>query len=168
MIFLLDVNALLAYRYPAHVHHARVREWLIRLFGERGRDDVVLATCPITELGFIRVGSGPARLAVNVETARADLRSLKASENMLFIPDNIPERDLPAWVKKPAHTTDGYLLSLAKAHGGHLATLDRFIPGAMFIPDETPAPLMVKEEGVLSAWRVPGHTGPQIWAEAPR
>ena len=92
MIFLLDVNALLAYRYPAHVHHARVREWLIRLFGERGRDDVVLATCPITELGFIRVGSGPARLAVNVETARADLRSLKASENMLFIPDNIPER----------------------------------------------------------------------------
>jgi predicted nucleic acid-binding protein len=167
VIFLLDVNALLAYRYPAHVHHARVRAWVSDLRVERGHNDIAFATCPITELGFVRVGSGPAGLAVCVGAARADLRSLKSSENMLFIPADIPERDLPAWVRKPAQTTDGYLLALARTHGGHLATLDRFIPGAVLIPDETPAPLMVKEEGVLSDWKVPLRTGtqssPALW-----
>ncbi len=79
---------------------------------------------------------------------------------MLFIPDDIPERDLPAWVRKPAHTTDGYLLALAKTHGGHLATLDRFIPGAVCISDETPDRPMVRDEGVLSGWAAaPMHTG---------
>ena len=102
-----------------------------------------------------------ARLTASVDTARADLRALKASENMLFIPDNIPARDLPAWVRKPAQTTDGYLLALARSHGGHLATLDRFIPGAVFIPDETPAPLTVREEGALSSWTAPLRTGTQ-------
>ena len=159
MIFLLDVNALLAYRYPTHIHHARVRDWVSRLRADPGEDNVVFATCPITELGFVRVGGGPAGLAVSVDTARADLRSLKSSENMQFIPDDIPARDLPAWVRKPAHTTDGYLLALAKTHGGHLATLDRFIPGAVLIPDETPAPLMVREEGALSGWTAPLRTG---------
>lgn len=161
MIFLLDVNALLAYHYPKHVHHARVRNWGSRLRAEHGDDAVTFATCPITELGFMRVGSGPASLAVSVEVARADLRTLKSSENMLFIPDDIPERDLPMWVRKPAQTTDGYLLALAKTHGGQLATLDRFIPGALLIPDETPAPLMVREEGALSHWAVPLRTGAQ-------
>jgi predicted nucleic acid-binding protein len=159
MIFLLDVNALLAYRYPTHVHHSRVRAWVSGLHAERGYVDVTFATCPIVELGFVRVGSGPAGFAVSVGAARADLRSLKSSENMLFIPDDIPTRDLPAWVRKPAHTTDGYLLALAKAHGGHLATLDRFIPGAALIPDEEPAPLMVREEGALSNWIAPPRTG---------
>ena len=161
MIFLLDVNVLLAYHYPPHVHNARVKDWVACLYAERGKDDVVFATCPITELGFVRVGSGPAGLAASVEAARADLRSMKSSENMLFIPDDIPERDLPAWVQKPAHTTDGYLLALAKAHGGHLSTLDRFIPGAVFVPDDGPAPLMIREEGALSGWTVPLRTGTQ-------
>lgn len=159
MIFLLDVNVLLACWYPAHVHHSRVRSWVSGLKAERGGDDVAFATCPITELGFVRVGSGPAGLAESVDAARTDLRSMKSRQNMLFIPDDIPERDLPAWVQKPSHTTDGYLLALAKAHGGHLATLDRFIPGAMFIPDEDPAPLMVREEGALSGWTAPLRTG---------
>jgi hypothetical protein len=93
--------------------------------------------------------------------ARADLRSLKSSENMVFIPDDIPERDLPEWVRKPAHTTDGYLLALAKTHGGHLATLDESIPGAVLIPDETPAPLSVREAAALSTWTTPLRTGLQ-------
>ena len=161
MIFLLDVNALLAYHYPKHVHHARVGDWISRLHDERGQDNVALATCPITELGFVRVGSGPAGLSVTVDIARADLRALKSKENMLFIPDNIPARDLPDWVRKPAQTTDGYLLALAKSHGGHLATLDRFIPGAVFIPDETPEPLAVREESALADWAAPLRTGTQ-------
>jgi len=55
-------------------------------------------------------------------------------------------------LRKSAQTTDGYLLALAKSHGGHLATLDRFIPDAVFIPEETAAPLMVRDEAVHPEW----------------
>jgi hypothetical protein len=66
------------------------------------------------------------------------------------MPDDISARGLPAWVRRWAQTTDGYLLALAKAHRGQLATLDRFIPGALLIPVEPRPPLMIREEGVLS------------------
>jgi uncharacterized protein len=155
MMFLLDVNVLLAYQYPAHVHHARVRTWVSRMHVERRHDDVVFATCPITELGFVRVGSGKAGLAASVDTARADLRMLKTRESTLFIPDDVDTHYLPAWVRKSAQTTDGYLLALAKSHGGHLATLDKFIPDSVLIPDETAGPLMVREATASSAW--PAH-----------
>lgn len=85
MIFLLDVNALLAYHYPTHVHHARVKAWVAQLRAGPEGDNLVFATCPIIELGFVRVGSGPAALADSVDTARANLRALKAREKMLFI-----------------------------------------------------------------------------------
>ncbi len=64
---------------------------------------------------------------------------------MLLIPDDLPSRHLPMWVRKSDQTTDGYLLALAKAHDACLATLDRFIPGSVFIPEETSGPLMVRE-----------------------
>ena len=158
MMFLLDVNALIAIQYPTHMHHARVRAWVSRIYAERGREDVVFATCPITELGFVRVGSGKAGFAAGVAAARADLRALKSKENLLFIPDDLHTHRLPGWVRKSDQTTDGYLLGLAKLHGGCLATLDRFIPGAVFIPDETPEPLMVREAAMHSVW-APLRTG---------
>lgn len=64
---------------------------------------------------------------------------------MLFIPDDLPSHHVPMWVRKPEQTTDGYLLALATAHDGCLATLDRFIPGSVFIPEKTSGPLMVRE-----------------------
>ena len=152
MMFLLDVNALLAMRYTDHVHYTRVHTWASQLASERGHDDVVFATCPITELGFVRVGSGKAGYARNVDAARDDLQDLKSINNMLFIPDDVQTRHLPAWVRKSPQTIDGYLLALAKAHGGHLATLDRFIPGAMFVPEAAVAPLTVREESLSSDW----------------
>ncbi len=63
MMFLLDVNALLAMSYKDHVHHARVDTWASQLLAEHEQDRVMFATCPITELGFVRVGSGPAAKA---------------------------------------------------------------------------------------------------------
>ncbi len=161
MMYLLDVNALLAIQYPKHVHHARVRAWIAALHAERGQDDAVFATCPITELGFVRIASGKAGHSTSVDCARSDLHTLKSRQKMLFIPDHIPARRLPAWVRKSDQTTDGYLLALAKVHGGHLATLDRFIPGAVLIPDETPAPLQVREKGALTDCAVPLRTGAQ-------
>ena len=145
MIFLLDVNVLLAMRYADHVHSERVDRWVSQLAAERGRDRTTFATCPITELGFVRVAGGKAAYAESVDAARADLEDLKSSMGMLFIPDRIPTRHLPLWVRKSEQTTDGYLLALAKAHDGCLATLDRFIPGSVFIPEEASGPLMVRE-----------------------
>ena len=159
MMFLLDVNALLALQYSTHIHHARVEAWVSGLHAERGEDHVVFATCPITELGFVRIASGKAGLAASVAVARVDLRNVKASQNMVFIPADILARDLPAWVRKSAQTTDGYLLALARSHGAYLATLDRFIPGAVFIPDETSEPLTVREASMHSVWAVPLRTG---------
>ena len=149
-MFLLDVNALLALNYTAHVHYERMHRWVAHLECEHGRDHASLATCPITELGFVRVGGGKAGYAIDVDAARGDLEHLKSSASMVFIPDDLSTRHLPVWARKPAQTTDGYLLALAKSHGMQLATLDRFIPDAVFIPEETAGPFMVREERVYS------------------
>jgi len=100
----------------------------------------------------VRVGSGKAGYAASLETARRDLHDLKSVENMLFIPADLHTRHLPRWVRKSAQTTDGYLLALAKSHGAHLATLDRFIPDAVLIPEETAGPLMVRDEAAHDEW----------------
>jgi uncharacterized protein len=152
MMFLLDVNALLAMSYGIHVHHARVRMWASEMKVERGIDHVVFATSPITELGFVRVGSGKAAYAPSVDKAQEDLEALKSRENMLFIPDDLHTHHLPEWVQKSAQTTDGYLLALAKSHGGQLVTLDRFIPDALLIPEENTGPLMVRDEPAHPEW----------------
>lgn len=79
-----------------------------------------------------------------MQAARSDLAELKLREHMLFIADRVCGADLPPWVTKSPDTTDGHLLMLAKANGARLATLDRFIPGAEFIPntpDVSGAPL---------------------------
>jgi len=152
MMFLLDVNVLLAMRYTDHVHYERVDQWAAQLEAERSRGNVVFATCPITELGFVRVGAGPAGYAPNIDTARDDLQDLKVSEGLLFIPADLHMRHLPPWVRKSAQTTDGYLLALAKSQDGELVTLDAFIPGALLIPDETTGPLSVRQNAGPPEW----------------
>jgi uncharacterized protein len=146
MMFLLDVNVLLAMKYTNHVHYERVDKWVTQLACEIGQDHLIFTTCPITELGFVRVGSGKAGYAASVDIARHDLQDLKSIENLRFIPDDVYTRHLPAWVRKFDQTTDGYLVALAKSRGGRLATLDRFIPDAILIPDDTNGPLMVRDE----------------------
>ena len=49
MKYLLDVNALVALGFGNHEFHARVAYWL------RAQQFPDLATCSITELGFLRV-----------------------------------------------------------------------------------------------------------------
>jgi hypothetical protein len=51
-----------------------------------------------------------------------------------FIPDDHDVSHLPKWVNTPRQTTDGHLVQLAKANAAVLATLDRRIPGAFFVP----------------------------------
>jgi uncharacterized protein len=143
MIYLLDVNVLLALGYGTHVHRARAAQWLRDL--QTRELSVNLATCSITELGFVRVASGKAGFAENVKVAQEDLKRLKSEKLFIFLDDGLGAHRLPKWVEVSRHVTDGHLLELAAVHHGPLVTLDKGIPGALLIPERPEAPLVVKE-----------------------
>jgi len=133
MTYLLDVNSLLALGVLHHEFHERVADWVARL-AKKGIPD--LATCSITELGFVRVLSQAQQYRFSVTQARELLLLLKASESIhcAFISDGHDISHLPKWVKSPKQTTDGHLVELAKANGAQLATLDGKIPGSFLVP----------------------------------
>lgn len=131
MIYLLDVNALVALGFANHEFHSRVASWV------RTQDFPPLATCAITELGFVRVLAHASAYGVSVAQARTLLLRMKEAEQpaFTFIVDDHDVSRLPAWVKTANQTTDGHLASLAAGVGGRLVTLDRRIPGALLIPE---------------------------------
>ena len=133
MRYLLDVNTLLALVVLEHEFHARVANWVERL-GASGVPE--LATCSITELGFVRVLGQAQQYGSSVAQARELLLKVKNSDGMrwIFIPDDRDISHLPKWVRTPKQTTDGHLAELARAKEAILATLDRRIPGAFVIP----------------------------------
>jgi predicted nucleic acid-binding protein len=133
MRYLLDVNTLLALVVLEHEFHARVASWVERL-GASGVPG--LATCSITELGFVRVLGQAQQYGLSIAQARELLLKVKNSDGMrwIFIPDDRDISYLPRWVRTPKQTTDGHLAGLARANEAVLATLDRRIPGAFVIP----------------------------------
>ncbi len=130
MKYLLDVNALLALGFADHQFHSRVTAWI------RSEQPVQLLTCPISELGFVRVLAHVPEYAYSVAEARTLLTNLKKSKNLqlVFVPDSNDISSLPGWAKTPKQTTDGYLVQLAQSNGSILATLDHRIPGSCLIP----------------------------------
>jgi uncharacterized protein len=130
MKYLLDVNALVALGFIHHEFHHRMSSWVKRQhFSE-------LATCSITELGFVRILSQAPSYGFTIAQARTLLLRLKKSDaiSFTFIADDHDVSHLPAWVKSPKQTTDGHLANLAIANGAILATLDAKIPGSYLIP----------------------------------
>jgi predicted nucleic acid-binding protein len=129
MTFLLDVNALVALGFIHHEFHERVAVWV------KAQDFPPLATCSITELGFVRVLSQAPAYGFTVAEARNVLLRLKRSRILpfTFVPDDHDISHLSAWAKTPKQTTDGHLVQLARSHGAVLATLDQKIPGAQLI-----------------------------------
>lgn len=123
--YLLDVNVLIALVDPAHIQHDEVHTW----FGRIGRK--AFATCPITENGLLRIlghpkypnSPGPPSA---VATA---LLAIRALPGHAFWADSISLVDSPltdaALLIHHAGVTDSYLLALARANDGRLATLDR-------------------------------------------
>jgi hypothetical protein len=95
-----------------------------------------LATCSITELGFVRVLGQAQQFGSSVAQARELLLKLKNSAGMrwIFIADNHDISRLPRWVRSPKQTTDGHLAELARDHEAVSTTLDRRIPRAFVIP----------------------------------
>ncbi len=125
MAFLLDVNVLVALLDPAHVHHDPAHEWFA-IVGTRG-----FATCPLTENGVLRIVGNP-RYPNSPGTpavVAAMLGELRSLNHHVFWPDDISLLDPsivdPARILSFAQVTDTYLLALAKANNGQLATFDR-------------------------------------------
>jgi len=128
--YLLDVNVLLALGHAAHADHGRVAAWIATLTKEH-----VLATCSITELGFVRIAP-QARLSPHVAAARDLLEQLRASTRPPFVrvTDDLGADSLPSWADTPSATTDGHLSALAAKRAAQLVTLDQGIPGSVLIP----------------------------------
>ena len=95
-----------------------------------------LATCSITELGFVRVLAQAPAYGFTVAQARTLLLRLKQAQpsRLVFVPDEHDISHLPGWVKTPKQITDGHLGKLATANGAALATLDESVPGSYLIP----------------------------------
>jgi toxin-antitoxin system PIN domain toxin len=135
---LLDVNALIALLWPAHAQHAAALNW----FRRRGRFG--WATCPHTEIGFIRIASNPAfsRDAVSPGEAAALLRANTSLPRHVFWSEEDPPSGRLAAFGPALHghqqVADAYLLQLAKKRGGRLATFDRGL-SALVGPDLVPA-----------------------------
>lgn len=118
---LLDVNALVALAWDAHVHHDVVRAWFAASAAAGW------STCPLTESGFVRVSSNPKVLAhaISVEQARAVLRALREHEGHRFLHDDVSLSD-PEIPPLHGHrqVTDAHLLALARRHETRLLTFD--------------------------------------------
>ena len=127
MTFLLDVNVLIALIDPAHVHHDSAHEW----FAMEGMQS--WASCPMTQNGVLRiVGHSSYPNSPGTPAAVAPLLAgLLALPGHVFWPDDISLLDSaksdPARLLASSQVADSYLLALAVAHGGQLATFDRRI-----------------------------------------
>lgn len=118
---LLDVNVLMALTWPSHPQFEVAETWFLK-HAKRW------ATCPLTELGFIRLSSnrkivpsaGDAALAIE---AMARTRKLRGHE---FWPAALALSAIEemAGIQGHGQVTDAYLLSLAIHRGGRMATFD--------------------------------------------
>ncbi len=122
--FLLDANVLIALAWPTHTAHDRAQRWFAK------NSHLGWATCPLTELAFVRVISKPA-FSENALTPTEALGLLSANvkhPSHRFWPDALPLLDAIEEVqhKLVGHQqlTDAYLLGLAAHHKARVATLD--------------------------------------------
>jgi toxin-antitoxin system PIN domain toxin len=123
--FLLDVNVLIALVDPAHLQHDQAHGW----FGRIGRRN--FATCPITENGLVRIVGHPKypNSPGPPSSVLLSLTAMRALPGHHFWPDKISIADAAhvhaALLGSHARVTDTYLLALARAHGGRLASMDQ-------------------------------------------
>lgn len=123
-MFLLDVNVLIALVDPLHIQHEAAHAW----FADSGSKG--FATCPLTENGLVRIVGHP-RYPNSPGPPSVVLPSLQAIRSLpghAFWADSISITDarhlLAGGLSSHGRVTDAYLLALARANQGRLATLD--------------------------------------------
>lgn len=126
MVYLLDVNVLIALAWPSHIHHSAAHEW----FSTKGRNG--WATCPMTQCGFVRISSNTKIIAdaVSPHEARYLLQRMTQHRGHVFWPDTLDftSKEFDSlMVAGHRQVTDAYLLRLASTKKGILASFDQSI-----------------------------------------
>jgi len=142
MIYLLDVNVLIALAWPSHIHHTAARKW----FSKKGANG--WATCPITQCGFVRISANSKIIADAVSPGEAHnmLAAMTSHKGHTFWPDTFDltnQNFNTLLVAGHRQVTDAYLLLLTIAKKGVLATFDQSIVPMMSTENDIPAPVEV-------------------------
>jgi uncharacterized protein len=128
MFHLLDINVLIALSDPGSDFHGAALRWIGTL------KQPALATCPLTENGFLRVYGHPQYPGGpgSVAAALTPLVVIRRRPNHVFLPDDYSLADVSQGFDLSACTskqlTDMYLLELAARHGGKFTTFDAQVP----------------------------------------
>jgi hypothetical protein len=123
---LLDVNVWVALFDDDHVFSERANAYVATA-------GVRIATCPLIENGVVRILNLPSYgrrgAALGLRAVRDRLREACAALDHAFWADDVSLRDADRFDLDRLHghnqVTDAYLLALAVAHGGCLATFDQ-------------------------------------------
>lgn len=118
-VFLLDANVLIALVVADHEHHERVGRW----FG--GGPEFAIS--PLIEGALVRF---LVRLGERPSTAQELIRHVHDHAACRRWSDDVSYADIDLQdVRGHRQVTDTYLVSLAAAHSGTLATLDESLAG---------------------------------------
>ena len=127
MRLLLDVTVWVALLDDAHVHNTQALALI-------ERPGLQIATCPLVENGVLRILNLPRYGTlgpVGFDVVRTKMQLVCDDVDHVFWPDDISLRNTSAvnWAHVYGHNqiTDLYLLALAVAHKGALATFDHNI-----------------------------------------
>jgi toxin-antitoxin system PIN domain toxin len=135
LIWLFDVNVLIAIADPSHIFHDAIHDWL------GTATERTWASCPITENGMVRVLSQSSYRGGTRSPAEAiaTLRGMKEARpwRHVFWPDDFSIAETGAGhfaggrgailgerIAGTKQVTDAYLASLALRRGGRLVTFD--------------------------------------------
>jgi toxin-antitoxin system PIN domain toxin len=127
MTLLADINVLIALADPNHVFHSPARSWLA------AHPRLALATCALTENGFLRIYGHPSypQGPGSPEAALQDLQVYRKRRGHHFLACDLSFDD-PLFTDlrgvTPKQLTDLYLVGLARRHSSRLATFDASIP----------------------------------------
>lgn len=125
--FLLDINVVIALIDPAHVQHDKAHEW----FAAKG--EKAWATCPIVENGVLRILGHPRypNFPGSPAAVAELLIAFRKLPGHVFWPDDLSLLDREHVnanrLLDSAQVTDSYLLALARAHDGQLASFDQHL-----------------------------------------
>jgi uncharacterized protein len=121
---LLDVNVLIALLDRGHIHHRAAHAWLA------DNESFGWASCPITQLGCLRIMAQPAyQRPLPVAMVAEKLRLATAGSDHQFWPDTLEPIQRPKGkpitdVLGHRQLADRYLVMLAKHHQGRFISFD--------------------------------------------
>jgi len=149
-VALLDVNVLVALFDADHAHHDLAHDWFA------DNRDRGWATCPLTENALLRVVGNPRYGSPVAGTAAMleHLKTFRSSGHHEFWPDALSLTDETvfsgSFMRGHRQLTDVYLLGLARARGGRLATFDRSIPLGAVVGADTDTVAIIEPASSLA------------------